>query len=200
MRQPNNALSAEMVGIAGATGSGKTTWLKRQLKRRKRVLIFDVKNEYGDIAHESFDSIAALAAKCRRVKSGRFAFVPSDKTDLEKFAAVVWAWANCTAVVEESSAFTHPGKASANYHRCITQGRGYGVRMFVVTQRPAESDKTIWGNASMIWCGRLSRQADRKSMAAEMDQPVSALNKLGKLQFLTLDMDTQKITPGRVTF
>jgi len=34
------------VGVWGATGSGKSSYVKRQLAKRKRVVIFDPQGEY----------------------------------------------------------------------------------------------------------------------------------------------------------
>ncbi|MGI2045754.1 hypothetical protein [Shewanella oncorhynchi] len=81
----------------------------------------------------------------------------------------------------------------------IRKGRARGLApIFALTQRPAESDKTALGNATIIRCGRLSRAADRRMMAAEMDISPSVLAKLVPLDYVMKDMNTNKVVKGNV--
>ncbi len=197
----DNTRSADITAVAGSTGSGKSAWIMRQLKGRKRIIVFDAKDEYGELpGFRRFTSVGEMARHLLRVKAARVAFVPSSREDLDPFCRVAWAWGDCTVVIEESAAYTNPGKAPPAYHRLLTQGRAIGLRMFVVTQRPAESDKTVWGNQTLIWCGRLARRMDRKTMADELDCPIEQLNALRPLDFVIKRSIDSRISADRVRF
>ena len=46
----SNRLEGERIGVWGRSGSGKTSWAKQYLRRRRRVVIFDPQGDFGDLA------------------------------------------------------------------------------------------------------------------------------------------------------
>ncbi len=82
----------------------------------------------------------------------------------------------------------------------IRKGRARGLApIFAITQRPAESDKTALGNATIIRCDRLNRAADRHMIAAKMDVSTNVLAKLVPLDYVMKDMNTNKVLKGNIT-
>lgn len=165
-----------LVAVAGASRSGKTHWTAQQVKACRRLLVWDYKGEWH------------LRYRCRRVRTfaelaqlvksnaapARLAFhVPwMDADRFALFCRFAWLWVRQgegTLVVEETASVTSPGKAPQAWGEILRMGLGYGCNVFALTQRPAESDKTALGNASIVHCHRMGTLDDRKYMAKLLD-------------------------------
>ena len=103
---------------------------------------------------------------------------------------LVWGWA--TVVVEELADVTSSSKAPQGWGDVLRKGRAIGLKIYGLTQRPAESDKTIIGNASLFHAGRQSRSADRKYMAAELN--------LSAEDLLLDDGEYIEFSPAKMTY
>jgi hypothetical protein len=173
MRKLNNSHNAEIVLVTGSSGSWKTSWIKKHIKRRKRLIIWDAaKHEYGGLCVVAKTQRQLLALLKANLSGGlKVAFQPDTLTKelFDWWAKAVLAWGDCTAVAEELADVTSAGKAPDGWGQLLRKGRAYGIKIIGATQRPAESDKTIIGNLSMFHAGRQSRADDRKYMAKEMN-------------------------------
>lgn len=186
MRRPNNNLPAEIVVVCGSTGSGKSHGIKARIARERCVLVWDAKNEYGSLpGFKGTHSPAEFVALARA--GGRVAFAASPD-QFAFFCRVVWARGDCLCIAEELAGVTGTAKACGAWHQILTQGRGYGIRTIGITQRPAEIDKTIIGNATLIRSHRLTRLNDCKAVAAELDVPIEKLRALQGFEFVERDM------------
>lgn len=198
-RKRNNAHSAEIVLVTGSSGAGKTTWMKKIIKRRKRVCVFDAaKHEYGDVCPVIVRTERELLAAIRaNLDTGaKIAFQPLRPTveNFEFWARAVYAWGDATTVAEELADVTTPGKAPEGWGDLLRKGRAYGLKVYGLTQRPAESDKTIIGNATLIHAGRQARFEDQKYMAREMSlKPDDFKMQPGEW----IEYDLQKLTHKR---
>jgi hypothetical protein len=129
---------------------------------------------------------------------------PVDERHFELFCGLAWVWlrgpngANNTLVVEELSDVTSPGKAPRSWGAIARKDRYEGGYVIAITQRPAESDKTILGNCALIHCGRMNTHRDRKYMAEILDVGVDQVEALQDLEYLHRDMRTHQVTRGRV--
>lgn len=198
------SLAAQINLVCGGSGSGKSTHVKRAIANDERIAVFDADAEYADLA--GFTRVATTSDLIRwfsRAKKGRFAFVPksvgSDSL-FDVFCKACFAWGNCTVVAEELADVTSPGKAPEGWGQVVRRGRKRGLKVYGITQRPSESDKTIVGNASRIWCGSMTRAQDRLYMARELDVNPELVNRLKPLDFIEWDKATREITEGRLTF
>ncbi|MDO8416652.1 MAG: hypothetical protein Q7S87_10630 [Agitococcus sp.] len=71
----------------------------------------------------------------------------------------------------------------------VRRGRKYGANIYGITQRPAESDKTLFGNCHVIHCCYMQWANDRAYMAAELDMTVQQMIlDRSKLAFIHKDM------------
>lgn len=198
----NTALAASIQVVCGSSGSGKSVTVKKQIHKAPRLLVWDIDDEYsgaeGVPGVQRVTSVVELANKLKTAKAGRFALVTTpDK--FEKFCRLAFAWGHCAVVAEELAGVTSPGKAPPGWHTLVSRGRKRGIALIGVTQRPAESDKTIMGNASSIQVGRLSRAQDRRYMASEIDIREDFINGLENLQFIKKDMSKNSYTAGKIT-
>ena len=123
--------------------------------------------------------------------------------EFEIFAALAWVWirqARGALIIEELAAVTSPGKAPAAWGQVCRAGLRYGPRIFAITQRPAESDKTAIGNATLVHCHQLAREADERYMARELRVDPAELGKLRPLDWIERDRRTGAHRRGRVKF
>lgn len=115
--------------------------------------------------------------------------------------AFVWmrAHPNGVLLVDELSDVTSPGKATPGWgelvrkHRKFRRGHVYGM-----TQRPAESDKTIVGNATVLHSGRFNFDSDEEYMARCLKVPLEELQALPDFQYIERNMRTKVISRGAV--
>lgn len=191
----------------GASRSGKTAWVRQQLlfARYDVQLVWDVEGQYRDQGATVLTTRQALIDRVRAVCNsgnprGRIAYMPLALDNFGFWSDCAFALVRgcnlrglrCAIVAEELADVTTPGKAPDAWGMLIRRGLKYGADIYAITQRPAESDKTVMGNASVIHCCGLQRAADRKYMAAEMDLDVSQLASLdrSRLEYVHKDMRT----------
>jgi len=121
----------------------------------------------------------------------------------DAFCRLAWVWvrvARGTLIIEELAHVTSPGKAPPAWHEIVSAGLRYGPRLIAITQRPAESDKTCMGNATLLHCHQLARADDERYMARELKCPEQQIADLRPLQYLERDRRTGKLRVGAVTF
>jgi hypothetical protein len=129
---------------------------------------------------------------------------PISRAHFEVFCKLAWIWMRCKAgrvlVVEELADVTSPAKAPDAWGEIVRKGRHEGGSIYALTQRPAESDKTIAGNADVIHTGRLSFPKDRKSLAEYLDVPEADVTALPSLHWIERDMRTRELRTGVLKF
>lgn len=127
-----------------------------------------------------------------------------DRNHFEVFCKLAWVWMRAkrgrVLVIEELADVTSPSKAPNAWGEIVRKGRHEGGSIYALTQRPAESDKTIAGNADVIHTGRLSFPRDRKSLAEYLDVPESAITALPSLHWIERDMRTRDLRTGILKF
>lgn len=195
----NTSLEARITIITGSSGSGKSAWTKQQVNKARRLLIWDIDDEYGDLTGiKTFNNLGQLAFVLKNSKIGRFRYVGAF-ADFDLFCQCVFAWGKCVCVVEELAGVTTPAKAPQGWHTLVSRGRKRDITIYAITQRPSESDKTIMGNASTFHAGRMNREADRVYMAKEMDINLQEIKDLKPLEFIEKYADGSK-NNGKVKF
>lgn len=195
------ANDASITGVIGATGSGKSLWVKAQLRAQKptRLIVWDHKHEYPMAPPPT------LAALLQQLRGERFAvsWRPSgvDATRWKEFDLVcraVAAAGRCTFVVEELAFVTSPMRAPAGWRALSLTGRHDGLRLIGTSQRPASIDKDFLGNCTTIHCGRVNSLPDVETMARMLAVPRDQVAGLENLQWLERDMTTGRVTTGRI--
>jgi len=102
--------------------------------------------------------------------------------------------------VDELSEFTTASEAPHEWRRLVKRGRKQGITILAAAQRPAEIDKTIWSNATLVRAGRLSFAADQAVIAAALDVDVDQVRALGSLDYLERDRNSGELRRGHLTF
>ena len=193
--------------VTGSTGSGKTTWALREAGGGD-LLVWDSKLEWyrkaGLRAVRTLDELHALIIedlKSPGARQFRVAYVGQhSRAHFEIFCRLAWVWLRAkkgrTLVVEELSDVTHPGKAPDAWGEILRKSRDQKARVFALTQRPAESDKTVAGNAAIIHAGFQTFPRDRKTMSEYLDVPVSQVLALKQFEWIERDTRARKLRTG----
>lgn len=201
--------TASIEAILGASGSGKSAFVKQRLKRERppRLLIWDPLREYAGhgAIHRTVSGL--LDAMTTGGKGGNFRLVfqpASDELQRVKqfnlFCAIALAAGNLTLIVEELRFVTRPSSAPLNWARCTMTGRHVGLSVVGTSQRPASIDKDFLGNCTSIHTGRLVYPVDIKNVADAMGVEPVLIEALKPLAWLQKDMQTGEISGGRVRF
>ena len=194
--------------VCGSTSSGKTSWVRQRIKGVGRVLIWNIKerNEYDA---EPIYRKSKLIELAENPAKGKFAFMASSPADFDFFCKVAMHWiknsvkvhgAKTAIVVEELADVTSPGKAPPGWGELVRKVRDMGCSIYAISQRPAESDKTILGNIALLHCGFLSRFADCKYMAKELNCEPEEISNLKPLEYIERNHNEKTTTRGKVCF
>lgn len=196
--------------VTGSRGSGKSGWTRQQCEAAPRLLVWDSVHEWsrdrlvGPVRtltelHELVVADLGCPGPFRAGYTG-----PVNAKTFHTFCKLAFVWMKAapggTLVVEELADVTSPAKAPEGWGEIIRKGRHYSGRIYGLTQRPAESDKTIAGNADVIHTGRLSFPRDRKTMAEYLDVPVEQITALESLHWIERDMRDRRLTRGVLAF
>lgn len=197
-----SANKACIVAVLGASGSGKSTYVKRTVaKGHARLLIWDPLAEYdGQATDRAGDALAALRqAKFRCV----FRPSPDPAVRAQQFDFVCRAALSAgrlTLVVEELRFVTTPSRAPLGWAQVCLTGRHKGLKVYGLSQRPASIDKDFLGNCTAIRTGRLAYPEDVKAVSKALGGHAAEIQALKPLQWLEKDMTTGRMTSGVLTF
>ena len=205
--------AGRLTAAIGASRSGKSAFVMNEIKGRDRVLVWDIKGEYSGFIQCRTKSQLFKAVNAPGNK-GRISFIAQSLDDFEYFCRIAAAWVqlnyvagNKTALVfEETADVTSPGKAPKSYGILLRRFLSYGVDIFAITQRPAESDKTAVGNASIVRVCRLQLARDKKSASGDTGIPYSVIAALkadqdkGQFDFVHADTGAGHYRLGRLSF
>jgi hypothetical protein len=109
---------------------------------------------------------------------------------------LAYAWRNCTIVAEELGDVTKAGWAPDGWSLLTRKGRHAGLRLIGAAQRPAVIDKTFFGRATLIHCGRLNYSGDFKVMADVLQIPGEDITALRPLECIERNMQTGQTRRG----
>lgn len=190
-----------LIVAAGASRSGKTLWTAQQVARTRRLLVWDLLGEWS--ARYRCDRISSLAELAARIdEPARLAFHRPGMVSLfDPFCRLAFCWVRLAPgalVIEETASVTTPAKAPPAWGDVVRMSLRYGVDLYALTQRPAESDKTAFGNASLIHAGRAVTPRDRATLAEYLDVPLATVAALRPLEWLERDYVTGITRKGRV--
>lgn len=200
---------ASITAVLGASGSGKSTFIKRTIAKDKpaRLLVWDPMHEYGALGTVTSRLSDLVDAMGKAGKGGKFALVfqPTfdEKTRAKQFNTVcrlAMAAGKLTFVVEELRFVTTPSRAPEGWARVTMTGRHVGLRVLGASQRPASIDKDFLGNCTSIRSGRLAYPEDVTAVAKAMRVPAAQIDALKPLEWIEKNMATGKVSRGKLTF
>jgi hypothetical protein len=194
---------ADITAAMGATGSGKSMFVKGELIRTKpsRLMVWDFKREYGKFA----TPVTRLSDVLSMARAEHFVIVfqPSHapaigKDQFDVFCQIAFAAKRLTFVGEELSFTTSAGFAPAGWSMLTLAGRSEALTIYGTSQRPACIDKNFFSNCTRIRSGRLNFEDDIRTMARVLKVKPDQVDTLLPLHYIERDMNTQKTTSGKV--
>ena len=183
--------------IMGGSGSGKSYYVKGQIKQAPALIIFDPDDEYGELSGiHSFTSTSELLVYIKDKARYRVRLVRNGKKYFDWLCGVALLMGNCVFVAEEIADVTTAGKAGEHWGALVRRGRKYGVKIMAVSQRPSEADKTVFTQVNKIRSGRLDGEGDKKRVADNLGVPVEMVNNMMPLDYLELNRRSGELFAG----
>lgn len=195
--------AARIIGVVGASGSGKSHWLKNAIRAGKphRLLIWDPQDEYGTFGRVVGDlrELVEILATLEEADGFALVYQPGDdmstyKDKFDLFCELAYMVDGVCVLVEEVADVTSASYAPPYWSRLSRKGRHRAMTLFAVTQRPAVIDKTFLGNCTMIHCCRLNDENDIRTMARILGVPDGHVRNLradevaGRFEFIERNM------------
>lgn len=171
------ANKADIHGVMGASGTGKSSYIKGELLRKfKRLIVWsplEKTDKYAEFCGGAVTGKITELLKLIKAKTKAIVFVPSGsdasvKKQFDLFCRIVWELENTTVLVEELSHVTMPSWAPPAWKKLSTGGRHQGLTIIGVSQRPANIDKDFLGNCTEIRCYRMNYENDAIVMAKSL--------------------------------
>ena len=173
---------ADRVFITGSTGTGKTV-LARALfaSRLPPRLVIDPKADLEATGGAYADTRQAITFTdpARLPDAGSLRFVPRDPFDLDAYdrlARLLWEDRPGLYLWLDEAGLVLPAQgAPRGMLRLVTQGRGRGIGIIALHQRPIEVARAFLGNAEHIAAFRLGHPDDVDTLAAHVSMPPARL-------------------------
>ena len=176
------ASNAGRVGVWGASGSGKSSYVKAAIADRRRVVVFDPQGEYPG---KRVGDLESVRREMRANWSGfRISYTPpagKEAIALSGLCRLLLAaqrpfketgrGAPIVLVVEEMNLSfpVHGGAAKCpGFAEICSRGRHYGIEAWGVSQRIAEVDTRFRGNCTETVVFRQKGQRDVSAAAQEL--------------------------------
>lgn len=195
MDSPARKHSAAVTFVCGQRGTGKTTWIKRQvLELEARLFVFDHMAEFTEVAgadyqHELQDSILFL----RRNANGfaRSVLVPLEAGP-EVFAVacrVPFAIRDLTMVVDEIDTYAGAVRppSPVEFTRLVNFGRHFGCSLVCASRRPADVSRALTSQARRIVAFRQTEPKDVAYLRSLVGDGASAIPDLPDLHYLAFE-------------
>lgn len=207
--------NAGRIGVWGASGSGKSSYVKQLIKNRPRTVFFDPLDEYGPLAKTKVTTLEGVRAAMRKDFGGfRIAYVPPAGQEARCLSALcrllilaqepfrtAGKGGHVTLVVEELNlSFPVAGGAEkcSGFAEVCSRGRHSGIEVYGLSQRIAEVSTRFRGNCTKTV---VLRQQGPRDIAAATDALGAAKGRVGQLRNLQyLVGDAGEITEGTITF
>ncbi|HEX8611943.1 MAG TPA: hypothetical protein VF800_11710 [Telluria sp.] len=212
MTVTGNALQAEIHAVTGSSGGGKTTHARKLVmkKKHRRTIIWSPKEGVDNYASWYPGSvICTTAAEVLDIvkgagKRGSFhiVFKPTLKraVDEKQFNVVcliaLHNGGKLLFLVDELHTVTKPTGAVDGWSKLVMMGRGLGIEIWGLSQRPASMDKDFMGNASTLHTRRLSYPEDAKALARSLGIKQAEVSALHGFMWIERNNLTGEVTRG----
>jgi len=221
-----SASNAGRIGVWGASGSGKSTVVKRKIKTLKRLVIFDPLDEYSALPRvkrvTTVDQVRqamlanwtgfrvayvppagkeprTLSQLCKLLMQAQAGFKAAGRGHARGAGAVMPQ--GITLVIEEMNlSFPVAGGAekSRGFAEVCSRGRHYGIEVYGLSQRIAEVSTRFRGNCTETIVLRQQGPRDVLAAAHALGINTGQVQKLKNLEYL--HECNGKITAGQIKF
>ena len=214
-----SASNAARVGVWGRSGSGKSAYIKKLIKGKRRVVVFDVMDEYAPLGFKVIrgDLDAVRVAMRDNWQGFKIAYVPPANVETRALSALsrlllraqepyrqTGKGSGLTLVVEEmNKCFSiatgqAQGAKASGFAEICSRGRHYGITVYGASQLVSEVSMRFRGNCDETVSFAQKGPRPTAAAAAEIGCDVSRIQELTKLHYLH-EVDGS-IKPGKLTF
>lgn len=195
-----------LVIVSGASRSGKTAWVRRQVEKLPRVIVWDIEAQWCDLrGFHKLTTRAELFDEVQSDRPARLAYVAPGgdlRDEFNFWSACVMLWGRyrggCIAVAEELADVSTPAKAPQEWGILLRRGLKRGISIYAISQRWAEADKTAIGNASEFVVFRAAGD-DVQYIARKARLPLEQVEALRPLEFIRATV-TGEVERGALKF
>jgi|TARA_A100000171_G_scaffold52764_1_gene72880 DNA helicase HerA-like ATPase len=207
--------NAGRIGVWGASGSGKSSYVKKAIKGRKRMVVFDPLGEYSALCNVTATNLEQVRVEMRyNWANFSIAYVPPAGQEPRALSALcklmmaaqmpykkTGKGQGMTLIVEEMNlSFPVQGGAqkSPGFAEVCSRGRHYGIEVYGLSQRIAEVSTRFRGNCTETV---VLRQQGPRDLAAATDAiggDKAAVAALANLDYIHERQGTRK--KGRIKF
>ena len=206
--------NAGRIGVWGASGSGKSAYVKQKIKTLKRVVVFDPLDEYVPLRMKPCTTVEQVRqAMIANWKGFRIAYMPpagKEPRALSQLSLLLLkaqegykakgTGQGLTLVIEEMNlSFPIHGETKARgFAEICSRGRHYGIEVYGLSQRIAEVSTRFRGNCTQTIA--LRQQGPRDVQAAADALGVQKERVTGLLNLQYLHGQNGIITKGEIKF
>lgn len=203
----NKLPDAPITVVLGQRGSGKTTWVKRQLPTLPRFILWNtVNDDYSGF--EVVNDREGLYQYVWKNRSGICQVVVNyleekglEDKELEGFlftCQVAEAVENICLIIEEIDTYATTQAIPYELKRLLKLGRHFGVSMIAVSRRPAEINRLITSQAQRFICFKTIEPNDVRYLSSIIGESARELSEIPLLHYL--DWRHGQIEKGEIRF
>jgi len=172
--------------VVGASGSGKSAWLRQNIDfKQNRIIAYDPDEDFRLPRVRDIKTFIKLCKKQGFGKIRCALTVSQTEENFEIFSQMALAIAHhqapMTILADEIAGVTRIGKGSEHWGELCRRVRKYGGTLYAATQRPEECDKTVFNQCPNKWVGALGSKSAYKKMAEELDISIIQLKDLNNI-------------------
>lgn len=199
---------ASIEAVIGASGSGKSAYIKGEIRRRKpaRLLIYDPEGEYTTFGRTVTGLGDVHSVMTKAGAAGKFKLIFKPHADparavkqFDMLCRLAFEAGNLLFVAEELADVTTPSRAPVGWSMMSRRGRKRGAEIIGATQRPANIDKNFLGNCTKVRAGRLLYEADARAVGGILGIDYAELLSLESLHYIEREPPTPAVR-GVMTF
>jgi len=172
------------IGIAGITGSGKTSWVRQHLKDESRLILIDVRGEHNWlplwVAEENKsddleDALAAVSIANRSDAEVRFRFLlPADRDQVwvEFLGKLAYHIGNVTFILEEADIYSNANWDNPGVRCLHNYSRSQGVTFIYLTRNLPAISRRLTSNTKAWVLFRQSEPRYLDQLEARFDEEI----------------------------
>jgi len=150
----------------GKKGSGKTTWIKKNLIQFKKIIIIDTIGEYKHygLCAENFDQFEYYLTKHYLDRRFVINIQVDEREEIDKIFNFIirYKLENLTIIADEVQKYYSNNDFNPDFDRLINFGRHYGINIIGTSRRPSSIKKDLIANADKIILFRIQETNDLK--------------------------------------
>ena len=177
---------ADIILFCGTSSCGKGHKAKQLTAKETRLLVFDIASDWDSQKNNVDiikDDVSAVMVAIKK-KSFRIAYRPhirDEKGQWELLNELVMAMGSMCYLTDELSELATSKRQVESWKILCKRGRHSGIKLRAITDRPAETDKSIISHATEIYVGQLVEPSDLAPLRARM-----GIDKAAKITALPL--------------